>query len=221
MSFDANAKSSNNRIHPVRHELECKRLAGFAPGKPRHMVIPVSYPSERSGFVYTHGVAATHSSKVEFIYDGCATTEMDKMMVVFNFLADDHKSGNLVKPFQLIQYKEDYFASMALPEEVNAAFLDTHATACDRDVQLMVIVPYDHRPAGGFQLMMELDIFLHMMVSTHRVVVSSLDIFGECGSKHQGSENLLRCAGCKQVAYCSRDCQHVDWKNHKVICKRL
>ncbi len=27
------------------------------------------------------------------------------------------------------------------------------------------------------------------------------------------------CSGCKRVAYCSRDCQKVDWKDHKVMCK--
>ncbi|CAL4112172.1 unnamed protein product [Meganyctiphanes norvegica] len=32
---------------------------------------------------------------------------------------------------------------------------------------------------------------------------------------------LKRCAKCQVVAYCSVDCQTVDWKSHKVFCKVL
>ena len=30
---------------------------------------------------------------------------------------------------------------------------------------------------------------------------------------------MRRCSGCKQVYYCSSECQKEDWKNHKIICK--
>ncbi len=30
--------------------------------------------------------------------------------------------------------------------------------------------------------------------------------------------NLQRCRGCKQVRYCSRECQTMDWPQHKLIC---
>lgn len=29
-----------------------------------------------------------------------------------------------------------------------------------------------------------------------------------------------KCAGCKIVAYCSKECQNLDWPQHKLICKR-
>jgi prefoldin subunit 4 len=29
------------------------------------------------------------------------------------------------------------------------------------------------------------------------------------------------CTGCKEVAYCSADCQRSDWKVHKKVCRRL
>jgi hypothetical protein len=29
---------------------------------------------------------------------------------------------------------------------------------------------------------------------------------------------LLRCAGCKSICYCSKYCQRLDWKSHKVFC---
>jgi hypothetical protein len=32
---------------------------------------------------------------------------------------------------------------------------------------------------------------------------------------------LSFCNACRSVSYCSRDCQKVDWKAHKVICKEL
>jgi SET and MYND domain-containing protein len=32
---------------------------------------------------------------------------------------------------------------------------------------------------------------------------------------------LLKCASCKQVSYCDRNCQKKDWKDHKDECAAL
>jgi hypothetical protein len=31
---------------------------------------------------------------------------------------------------------------------------------------------------------------------------------------------LFKCGGCRSVYYCSRECQHKDWKEHKKSCKK-
>ncbi|KAI8085115.1 uncharacterized protein BX664DRAFT_300840 [Halteromyces radiatus] len=44
-----------------------------------------------------------------------------------------------------------------------------------------------------------------------------------CGTAHlkdTPGKPLLCCAGCKSIWYCSRDCQKLDYKNHKVNCKK-
>lgn len=41
---------------------------------------------------------------------------------------------------------------------------------------------------------------------------------GKCGKKGEGGKALLKCAHCHKVAYCSKDCQRLDWKNHKRTC---
>lgn len=33
--------------------------------------------------------------------------------------------------------------------------------------------------------------------------------------------SLLKCGGCKQFSYCSKECQSKDWKGHKFVCKSL
>ena len=41
---------------------------------------------------------------------------------------------------------------------------------------------------------------------------------GHClGAAADGSK-LLRCARCKQICYCSKYCQILDWQSHKMLC---
>lgn len=41
-----------------------------------------------------------------------------------------------------------------------------------------------------------------------------------CGKNNQaGGSGLLNCARCMKVKYCSRECQRMDWKAHKSVCK--
>ncbi|KAF5831976.1 hypothetical protein DUNSADRAFT_12341, partial [Dunaliella salina] len=38
-------------------------------------------------------------------------------------------------------------------------------------------------------------------------------------AKEANQQKLLTCGGCHAVKYCSRDCQRVDFKSHKLVCK--
>lgn len=44
----------------------------------------------------------------------------------------------------------------------------------------------------------------------------SSNVCNSCSS----TKNLMRCAACKVVWYCSRDCQKQDWIVHKLSCKK-
>jgi hypothetical protein len=41
-----------------------------------------------------------------------------------------------------------------------------------------------------------------------------------CSKKQQQGVKLSQCSGCKQVLYCSRECQLSHWKEHKLVCKK-
>lgn len=37
----------------------------------------------------------------------------------------------------------------------------------------------------------------------------------------EGTASFSKCAGCRMVRYCSRQCQVQHWKQHKAVCKTL
>ncbi|KAK0726537.1 hypothetical protein B0T21DRAFT_371777 [Apiosordaria backusii] len=37
--------------------------------------------------------------------------------------------------------------------------------------------------------------------------------------KSDNGGELLKCSKCKKVRYCSQECQKIDWKDHKKVCK--
>ena len=39
-----------------------------------------------------------------------------------------------------------------------------------------------------------------------------------CSRCHKGGEKLMLCAKCKNARYCDRECQRIDWENHKSEC---
>jgi hypothetical protein len=46
-------------------------------------------------------------------------------------------------------------------------------------------------------------------------------VFAKPACEREGCilEVLSRCSGCKLARYCSRECQKIDWKHHKDVCK--
>ena len=40
----------------------------------------------------------------------------------------------------------------------------------------------------------------------------------QCSACSEVVEKVMRCAACNIPAYCSKDCQKADWKNHKIAC---
>ena len=40
-----------------------------------------------------------------------------------------------------------------------------------------------------------------------------------CGAREAHPEHFKRCAACRAVVYCSKECQAADWPAHKKACK--
>jgi hypothetical protein len=36
----------------------------------------------------------------------------------------------------------------------------------------------------------------------------------------QTANALGKCAKCQTVSYCSKECQHLDWRKHKLVCRK-
>jgi len=54
-------------------------------------------------------------------------------------------------------------------------------------------------------------------LSSIEKALPSLSVCAGCGVER---DDLMRCSRCKKVAYCCRDCQVSNWKEHKGPCKR-
>mmetsp|Transcript_41574 Transcript_41574/g.100123 ORF Transcript_41574/g.100123 Transcript_41574/m.100123 type:complete len:481 (+) Transcript_41574:1-1443(+) len=48
--------------------------------------------------------------------------------------------------------------------------------------------------------------------------IKPMNLVPVCNQCRNDSKKLLACAGCKQVHYCSKECQREHWKEHKPIC---
>jgi hypothetical protein len=49
--------------------------------------------------------------------------------------------------------------------------------------------------------------------------ISSNTLFKTCAQCGKKEQEMNRCAKCRLVDYCSKECQKVAWKTHKVTCK--
>jgi len=59
------------------------------------------------------------------------------------------------------------------------------------------------------------------IVFTKYFINNNIDIYCNkfCDYCHNENIELFKCAGCKCVYYCSKNCQKLDWKEHKEHCK--
>ncbi|KAK7043048.1 hypothetical protein VNI00_008786 [Paramarasmius palmivorus] len=64
-----------------------------------------------------------------------------------------------------------------------------------------------------------------MSTSNSRAVTTASGVarpkFAICGGCDTAKEGLMRCSGCNQRTYCSKECQKIDWPKHKDICKLM
>lgn len=52
----------------------------------------------------------------------------------------------------------------------------------------------------------------------HTINIDKMIGCAKCGKEAQV---LMRCASCKLVKYCSRECQKQDWAQHRELCKAI
>lgn len=53
-----------------------------------------------------------------------------------------------------------------------------------------------------------------------RPLAVGLCVCNACGCVEAQNKKLKTCCGCREVKYCSKECQAADWKHHKNNCKK-
>lgn len=51
------------------------------------------------------------------------------------------------------------------------------------------------------------------------IFISQWNFLPLCSYCMEPRKKLYRCKSCQSAVYCNRDCQQLDWKNHKVVCR--
>ena len=123
-------------------------------GRLRHIIRPVANPGDTHCFMYTIGIADTHPSRVEFITMNVRMQDVNKVGSTYNFLAERLLDGHDVRPYQNVANNHDAHAHDLLPEytllplegDIRDAILENYATACDEDVNLLLLMPYSALP---------------------------------------------------------------------------
>ena len=97
------------------------------------------------------------------------------------------------------------------------------------------VMHYMDSPGNDIQEQKQRDIHIAAMnkkPTSHpkRIAKRVVDLFlcGECEEESRYCANclgiaavgskLLRCTRCKRISYCSKHCQILDWKSHKLVC---
>ncbi|KAI0208993.1 Ankyrin repeat and MYND domain-containing protein 2 [Lamellibrachia satsuma] len=62
---------------------------------------------------------------------------------------------------------------------------------------------------------------LHLMSSTLNGQKFASEDHIECSTCGRMNKNPKKCASCKMVTYCDKDCQQLHWFTHKKLCKKL
>ena len=105
---------------------------------------------------------------------------------------------------------------VALGQKIANAILEIDASFNSKKHQLCLGV--ENMPSGtqilSFYILMNEKERKYMKTRTDVIVTANCD---GC-KKMKPINDCLWCAGCKQVRYCSRECQKTEWKNHKPNC---
>ena len=141
--------TTNETIHPTRQHFQERMGKGIAPNEPHHVIAAVFDPEDATGFVYTYGVAsATPSTKFEFICLACSRDNAFKASIAINVLAQRLVDGHDVCDANEIMTSccDMQWSVLQVPDHINALLLETHATACDDDTKLLLVMPSDQLP---------------------------------------------------------------------------
>jgi len=59
-----------------------------------------------------------------------------------------------------------------------------------------------------------------LLLSAEALALTERFVANRCDCCYKVTERAHRCSRCKTKIYCSEDCQHTDWKVHKICCQK-
>lgn len=136
------------------------------------------------------------------------------MPLCIGYLSEDTKMTfvtSLDSDYSSLGYIEDKFPHLIQPFKNGQWYVDQVKTMSFGDVCYINSTQRDYKSTLEIP-QTEMHLFRQVCGDSHE---PRSEICHSCGHH---SVNLRKCARCRLVSYCDRDCQKQDWESHKSVC---
>jgi len=216
-----------NKTYETTALQELKSMGGIK-------ILCVTGRKKSESFAYTCGFASVGGK--ELFLRKVHRSMLDKEIhYLFNMLYKDHNEGKPVDDGHTIACESLAFTAHALESAEAVLIKATKTLEPTRlfgiaNYDILEIVPvgfksdYDNKEDLTGEEVLRMAIFHDFKAKGYQCTQGKVEKLEACAMCHKKRDTavdmpLMKCTGCRNAFYCSRECQRLHWKDHKPICR--